>query len=440
MKRVVVVGAGMSGLVTSTALAKAGFGVTCATFGVGGLPLGPGVVDVDGSRTTAGRSTPNDAGSSRPEHTDTVLDAQSGWVGTTAGVSAGASSNRLPPAIPPLLRYATDRLLAPSSDVVRRGLELLLELAGPDLLTGDLGTNVVLPTAVGAWRPTCLYPPSMAAGTSGRPAVIVGFKRLRDFYPELIAGNCGARAAMVDVVARAGEVASSPMVFARFFDTDAGRRALVEALRPVVGDGETVGLPAVLGLDDLTAWRKVEDALEHPVFEIPFAPPSVPGWRLNNALVRAAQAAGVWFVRGVKAVGVEQANGRATGVVITSAGHPTTLAADAVVLATGGLKSGGIVMDDHQCFIEPVMGLPLANIPDVPFVAHVFAPQPSFLVGARVDSAMHPLDDDGNIVCGNVHVVGGLIGGCDRVHELTNGGIDVGSAAAAADAIEGELA
>jgi len=432
MKRVVVVGAGLSGLVTSTALAKAGFGVSCVTFGVGGLPLSPGVVDVFGGSV-------REAGSSRPEHTDTVLDARSGWSVATAGVSAGASSNLLPSAIPPLLRFAPDRLLAPSSYFVRRGLELLLELAGRDLLVGDADTNIMLSTAVGGWRPTCLYPPSMAPGDSGGPAVIVGFKRLRDFYAELIAGNCGARAAMVDVVARAGEVASSPMVFARFFDTDPGRRALVSALRDVVSDSETVGLPAVLGLDDLTAWRKVEDALGHPVFEIPFAPPSVPGWRLNNALVRSAQLAGVRFMRGVKAVGVEQADGRATGVVITSAGHPTTLPADAVVLATGGLKSGGIVMDDHQCFTEPVMGLPLANIPEAPFVGDVFAPQPAFLVGVQVDAAMHPLDDGDNIVCGNIHVVGGLIGGSDRVHELTSGGIDIGSAVAAADAIEGEL-
>ncbi|MCL2653774.1 MAG: glycerol-3-phosphate dehydrogenase subunit GlpB [Propionibacteriaceae bacterium] len=396
MKRIVVVGAGLAGLVTSTALAKDGFDVTCVAFGVGGLPLSPDVVE----------SAPS----------------------SCAERSVVAGSELAHP-------YA-----AIGSDAIQTGLELLLELAGSDLLTGGPETSVMLPTALGGWRPACLYPPSMAAGASDGPAVIVGLRGLRDFYPGLIAGNWGGRAAMVDVAPRTGEATSSPLVFARFFDTDEGRRALVKALRPVVQNGETVGLPAVLGLDDVNAWRKIEDALGQPVFEIPMAPPSVPGWRLNNALVSAAQAAGVRFRRGVKAIGVQQADGRATGLVVASAGHPTTLPADAVVLASGGLKSGGIVMGDHQQFHEPVMGLPLANVPEAPFVADVFAPQPAYLVGVRVDEAMHPLDSDGNIVCSNVHAVGGLLGGSDRSRELTSGGIDVGSAVAAAEAIGGELA
>ena len=432
MKRVVVVGAGLSGLVTSTALARDGFNVTCVTFGVGGLPLGSGVIDVCGynadSRVPAGPSTQT------PYSTHNQV---GGRVGQASAPSPARTGFR-----PPYHRSSASLehpYAAIGADAVQAGLALLLELAGPDLLIGDPDTDVMLPTALGMTRPACLYPPSMVAGAHDCAAVIVGFKRLRDFFPQLIVGNCGGRAAMVDTVARPGEVTSSPMVFARFFDTDEGRQALVAALRPVVGDGETVGLPAVLGLDDTTAWRKIEDALGQPVFEIPFAPPSVPGWRLNNALVRVAQASGVRFMRGVKALDVQQTSGRATGVVVNSAGHPTMLAADAVVLATGGLKSGGIVMDDHQRFAEPIMGLPLANVPEVPFVADAFAPQPAYLVGVRVDSAMRPLDDDGNVVCGNVHVVGGLIGGSDRVHELTSGGIDVGSAVAAAQAIEGEL-
>ena len=391
---VVVVGAGLAGLVTSTALARDGFDVTCVTFGVGGLPLSPGVIDVYGS----------------------IPDVH-GPLEAVAQASDGHP-------------YA-----AIGADAVKRGLDLLLELAGPELLTGRPDINVCMTSAVGAPRPTCLYPPSMANGLAGPDeAVFVGFTRLKDFYPQLIS----TPAAMIDVTPRPGEADSSPMVFARFFDTDAGRRALVEALRPVIGE-ESVGLPAVLGLDDVTAWRKVQDALGRPVFEVPMTPPSVPGWRLNNALVRAAQAAGVRFRRGVKAVSVQQDGGRATGVVVASAGHPSTLAADAVVLATGGLQSGGIVMDDHQQMSEPVMGLPLGRRPEQPFMADLFAPQPAYLAGVGVDAGMRPLDDDGRVVCGNVHAVGGLLAGSIRWSEMTSGGIDVGSAVAAADAIKGEL-
>jgi len=413
MKRVVVVGAGMAGLVSATALARAGFAVTCAQFGVGGIPLTPGVVDVYGYAP--------------------------GLVADPLGAVSAAPAGH---------PYATI-----GRQATTRGLDLLRELAGSDMLAGDAAANTYLPTAVGAWRPACLYPPSMAAGRQGASEhlVIVGLARLKDFYPQLIAGNLAAsaspdgqhphvRAASVDVVARPGEADSSGMAFARFFDTDDGRRALVNALRPLVGEGETVGLPAVLGLEDATAWRKIQDALGHPVFEIPLPPPSVPGWRLTQALVRAAENAGVRFMRGSRVVEVRQAGGRATGVVLASAGHPTLVAADAVVLATGGFESGGLAIDSHHQVAETVMGLPLANVPDEPFTADAFGPQPAFLAGVRVDEAMHPLDDNGAPVLGNLHAVGGLLAGSIRWDEKTGEGIAVGSAVAAADAIGKELA
>lgn len=407
MKRVVIVGAGLAGLVTSAALAKAGLSVTCVHFGVGGIPLSPGVVDVYGYA---------------PEWVAEPLDAVAAAAPGHPYAAIGAASTR-------------------------RGLELLAELAGPDLLNGRaLGYdgplhNACLVTAIGAPRPTCLYPPSMAAGVAGGDQmVIVGFKRLKDFYPELIAGNCGERAVTVDVVARRGESDTPGMAFARFFDTEAGRRALVAAVRSAVDKWETVGLPAVIGLQDVTAWRKVEEALGQPVCEIPLAPPSVPGWRLQQALVRAAQQLGVRFIGGSKVMGVKQSGGRVSGVVVNSAGHNMTVAADAVVLATGGFESGGLVMDSRNAVSEPVMGLPLANVPKEPFVADAFAPQPLFLAGVRVDEAMRPLDLAGNVVCGGLHAVGGLLAGSIRWDELTGEGIAVGSAVAAADAIGEELA
>jgi len=400
MKNVTVIGAGLAGLLTATALAKRDFAVTCVYAGVGGLVLQPGVADVFGYGPELVASPMKAVAKASAPHPYAVI----GEKATAAGV------------------------------------ELLRELAGPKLLVGDADVNVCLPTAVGAWRPTCLYPPSMAAGVKApEKLVIVGLRGLRDFNPALIAGNLGAdvRSAMVDVAPGPGGVI--PLAYARYFDTAEGQQALVDALKEVVQDGETVGLPAVLGLENLDAWRQIEDALGQPVFEIPLPPPSLPGWRLNNALVKAATAAGVRFWRGSKVVEVVREGGVVTGVVVESAGHDSVIACDALVLAVGGLAGGGLVVDDNQVISEPLLGLPLAGVGDEPFNDDPLTPQPMWLVGASVDAGMHPHDGSGKVLYPNLFAVGGLLAGSVRWNEKTTQGIAAGSAFAAAEAIAEEL-
>ena len=59
------------------------------------------------------------------------------------------------------------------------------------MLAGSPDKNVFLPTCLGAWRPACLPQPSMLAGAPevGKKYVIVGLRRLKDFYPQLVAEN-----------------------------------------------------------------------------------------------------------------------------------------------------------------------------------------------------------------------------------------------------------
>ena len=420
MHHVVVVGAGLAGLLAATRLARESVPVTCVYYGIGGLPASPGVGDVYG-------------------YNDEIVASPIDAVG------------RAPKGHPygPIGKAAT-----------RRGLELLLELVGPRLLIGDAQSNICLPTAMGAWRPTCLYQPSMAAGVrpigqsdqpSAAPWVIVGFNTLKDFSPALVAGNLAAqpgpdgrpmtvRSAMVNITVRPGEVDTSPMIFARFFDTAQGRRQLVASLRPVVRQEETIGLPAVLGLADPTAYQAISDMLHQPVFEIPLPPPSVPGWRINNALFAAAERAGVRFWRGARVIRLEHTGEKVEGVIIQSAGHTASEPVDAVVLATGGLATGGLVIDGQNRVVEPLCNLPLAGVPSELFNDDPLSAQPAWLAGVRVDRLMRPLDDAGNVVSPNLYAVGGLLAGSVRWDEKTTTGVSAGSAVAAAEAIIKELA
>ena len=71
MSRVIVIGAGLAGLVAANRLASAGVGVTLLAKGIGGLQLGQGTIDVLGyspDRVTNPILTLSAIASARPEH------------------------------------------------------------------------------------------------------------------------------------------------------------------------------------------------------------------------------------------------------------------------------------------------------------------------------------------------------------------------------------
>ena len=91
------------------------------------------------------------------------------------------------------------------------------------------------------------------------------------------------------------------------------------------------------------------------------------------------------------------------------AGRTRTFAADSVVLATGGLSVGGIVLDRTRGPRETVFGLDLAGVPeDGPFVADVHAENPIDRTGVAIDDGLRPLSRVGRRrppqpVCGRGH-------------------------------------
>ncbi len=421
MSQVVVIGAGLAGLTAAIQLAAAGVRTTVLTKGVGGLPLSQGTIDVLGYTGTNGSST-------RVTEPLTAL--------------AGLAADR------PDHPYAVI-----GADAVRAGLAFVQDVVGPDLLAGTADTNQLFPTAVGAVRPTCLAHPSMLAGAcvDGAKFAIVGLRRLKDFHPGLVAGNLArtvldgggrmqARALFVDVPARPGEADSGGLSYARAFDSAAYRASFADELRPLLAEGETVGLPAVLGLRDATAWRDLADKLEHPVFEIPLPPPSVPGMRLNTALTAAARSAGVRVVNGSWATDPRIESGRIRSVRVTTAGAPREIAADAFLLAGGGFESGALSLDSHDTVTERVFGLPLAGVTgELVHGDYWGAQQPLFAVGVAVDSAMRVIEPGGGPVYENLWAAGGVLAGAQRWSEKSGEGIALGSAVKAAEAIAKEL-
>ncbi|MGH2628717.1 MAG: FAD-binding protein, partial [Anaerolineales bacterium] len=208
---------------------------------------------------------------------------------------------------------------------------------------------------------------------------------------------------------------------------------LTDDWRLTIGPGEVVALPAVLGLArHLEVHHAVETALRMHVIEIPTLPPSVPGLRLERALRRAGEQAGVRFVEGSRAVGRVAGRGRqrlADGVAALTRGGMRIHPADAVILASGGPLHGGWEAGSDGTARESVFGLPVATGPASEWTTtRLTDPQPYTRFGLKVDRRLRPLAQDGRPAFKNVFAVGGILAGADRTREGSRQGIDLSTA------------
>lgn len=406
---VLVIGAGTAGLAAAVRLAQTGVKVVVVATGAGSLGLAPGTLDLLGYA---------------PKVVENPL----------ATLPAFASDHP----DHPYARVGVER--------VRSALEWFQTVAADLGYQGDLERNRLLPTALGALRPSALVPDSMAAGEAkpGAQILIASLLGFRDFFPQLVAANLGAAALGLDVraleVEWGGDATDlAPQRLWRQLERPQVRMRLAASLRPGLDGAQAVGLPAMLGREHSGEVRRdLEDQLGRPIFEIPTLPPSLPGLRLFDLLKAALRRAGGRLVLGESATGF-RANGREVAAVTAS--QPPRVEeyqAGAFVLATGGVGAGGIEVTSSRKAREPVFDLPLAGVPGASqdwFGPDYFSEQPSDRAGVRVDGSMRPLDAGGQVIYNNLYVIGAELAGAQPWREKSGEGISVVTAVRAADAI-----
>lgn len=321
-------------------------------------------------------------------------------------------------------------------DALEQGVARLraaCEAAGYPLV-GNLHRNLLLPTALGALRPTALAPATMAAGESrqladGRPTLIAGLHELRDFFPPLIAANlraqgCAADGVYLELPPTDRSRDYNPAVLARLFEREEFRARIGSQLAEQVRRGgyARVGLPAVLG--QKRAGEVVHD-LQHRagalIFEIPTLPTSMPGARIFHALEAALLQLGGRVQIGSFVQRAEAEGERLAAVFSEAAAREQRHQARRWVLATGGVAGGGLRAFHTGELRETALGLPV-RAPSGS--AEWFAPRfldeaghPVFRAGVAADSQLRPLDAAGRVAYQNVVVAGGALAGFDPIRE-----------------------
>jgi glycerol-3-phosphate dehydrogenase subunit B len=410
----IVIGAGLAGLTAALRLADAGQRVLVIARGVGSTQLAPATIDVLGF-ADEGVEIPAQAlaqfAAAHPGHPYARL-----------------SANQIADSV----EWFKDRLPALG-------------------YRGGLDENFLLPTAVGAAKPSAVVPETMAAGDlrAGGRFVFVGVRALKDFYPAYLADNLGrVRLAGPAVSARGielepprgGEADGGSLGLARRFEEPAFRDAVVRELAGRLEPDESVGFPAVLGIQNAgEVWRELETRLERRVFEVATLPPSVSGIRLFEAMTAALRQAGGRILLGPAVIGAETENGRVKSVVAEAAARPTTYRAHSFVLASGGVAAGGIQLDSYGKIREAVFDLALAGVPAAngrpPFLPTYLEEQPLDRVGVPVDDRLRPTDEEGRPRFENLHAAGATLAGAVPWREASGNGLSLATGFAAAGAI-----
>jgi glycerol-3-phosphate dehydrogenase subunit B len=251
----------------------------------------------------------------------------------------------------------------------------------------------------------------------------------------LAAGGPEALAVEVDWPTDPAAGALRPVELARALEVPGAAEALGAALRQALPRRVAVAvLPPVLGLDPAArVAERVAAAAGVPVAEAVSDPPSVPGLRLDAAILARLAAAGVTLLRGEARPGGRP--GRPVQVVLADGGE-AEVTAPSLVLATGRFIAGGVVR--RGALTEPLLGLPvqasesgasgvrLAGRPAATLtVRERRAAQPLLAAGLKVDGSCRPLGDDGLPVHYRLFAAGALVGGHEHAADGTGLGVAI---------------
>ncbi len=407
---VIVIGAGLAGFIAASKAADRGKSVLLVASGLGSIGISTGCIDVFG-KTTNPVQDPlaylHDFVATKTEHPY----AKAGLAALTDGLDffCGICNRSHYP-------YLKKKTTSGSA-------------------------NYLIPSSSGTLKTTFLIPETMTAGDRERKdsALIVGFKGFRDFCSTYVADKLNntndptsaARYSSTEIdmefnhtrVVTAYDIASS------MEQTDF-RSHFASKVKASKNDCSRIGVPAVLGV---TRWREVLDALQQSLgcelFEIPTMPPSVPGIRLHNIMLKQLKTSGVTTLFGYPAHVGTVSGKQCVSLEVQTPGRSRALYGDTFILGTGGILGGGIETDTAKILKESVFGLPVdqntAYADWFNSESMLHGQHPIDLFGLNVDEQLHPVDRTGEVLLENVHIVGRSLAHYAPFAELSGNGVAI---------------
>lgn len=398
---VLIIGAGLSGLIAAAKTAESGKKVMLVAKGMGALGLTSGCIDLWGHD----------------------LD-------NPAQVCANplAEIAKLPAANPQHPYNRVQEVLEESLHFFQR----LCQTNNNPYYTNGQG-NWLLPTALGTLRPTYLAPSGMALPDLGQleRILVVGFGELKDFYPQVLADNlrnteklspsCVLDTALIQV----GGGERGPVNLAHRLEKPEVLSQVVTQLKPHLTPSTVMLFPPVLG----ERWnskvaQQLSQALGCAVYEVTNIPPALPGQRLQQMLLQYIKKQGVEVVLGCTVTEARVMEGRCTEITATGSGKVLTLLADTVILATGSFFGGGLESRPGEVW-ESIFGLPVVydtgKWSNRDFLAQEGQPFSKF--GIEVNDRLQPVNHQGQLLVENLLVVGANLAHCNYPIEKCGSGI-----------------